>query len=234
MNVAILVDGAFYLKRARYLWGPKTPQERAEELRKYCLRHLNFHNQRHDLYRIFYYDCPPMDKKVYHPLLKRTKDFSKSETFTWMTEFLEELKKKRKLALRLGKLADGQAQFVLKKDALRKLCSGSLLFSDLTEDHFCIEVKQKGVDMKIGLDISSIAFQGKVDQIILISGDSDFVPAAKMARRAGIDFVLDSLWAKIKPDLYEHIDGWRTCCAKHALQEQNLSNAESPMADHND
>ena len=50
----------------------------------------------------------------------------------------------------------------------------------------------------------------QVDQIILISGDSDFVPAAKLARREGIDFILDPLWASIKPNLHEHIDGLRS------------------------
>ena len=43
------------------------------------------------------------------------------------------------------------------------------------------------------------------------SGDSDFVSAAKLARREGIDFILDPLGAPIKPDLFEHIDGLRTC-----------------------
>ena len=49
-----------------------------------------------------------------------------------------------------------------------------------------------------------------MDQIILISGDSDFVPAAKMARREGIDFILDPMGASIKDDLFEHIDGLET------------------------
>ena len=42
---------------------------------------------------------------------------------------------------------------------------------------------------------------------ILIAGDSDFVPAAKLARREGIDFLLDPMWNPIKPHLFEHIDG---------------------------
>lgn len=74
-----------------------------------------------------------------------------------------------------------------------------------------IQVDQKGVDMKIGLDIASLAYKKQVDQIVLISGDSDFVSAAKLARREGIDFVLDPLGAPIKEDLFEHIDGLRTC-----------------------
>jgi len=86
----------------------------------------------------------------------------------------------------------------------------------LTDTDFVLSVEQKGVDMKIGLDISSIAFKHQADQIILISGDSDFVPAAKQARGEGIDFILDPMWATIKPDLFEHIDGlaskWKNSC----------------------
>lgn len=61
--------------------------------------------------------------------------------------------------------------------------------------------------MKIGIDIASLAYKKQVDQIVLISGDSDFVPAAKLARREGIDFILDPMRAPIKPNLFEHIDG---------------------------
>lgn len=61
--------------------------------------------------------------------------------------------------------------------------------------------------MKIGLDIASLAYKKQVDQIVLISGDSDFVSAAKLARREGIDFILDPMWHRIRDDLHEHIDG---------------------------
>lgn len=64
--------------------------------------------------------------------------------------------------------------------------------------------------MRIGLDIASMAFKRQVAQIILVAGDSDFVPAAKLARREGFDFVLDPMWAQIRPDLHEHIDGLRS------------------------
>ena len=68
--------------------------------------------------------------------------------------------------------------------------------------------------MKIGLDIASISYKKQVDQIILIAGDSDFVPAAKHARREGIDFILDPMWHTIKPSLNEHIDGLITKVSK--------------------
>lgn len=218
MKTAILVDGGFYRRRAQIMIGEKTAEERAKELDNYCRRHLSEkHQRKHELYRIFYYDCPPMDKKVYHPFLKKQVDFSKSDLNIWMTQFLDELKKHRKFALRLGKLADAQACYTLRPQVVKKICNGRVSFNDLKEEDFMIDVDQKGVDMKIGLDIASMAYKKQVDQIVLISGDSDFVSAAKLARREGIDFVLDPLGAPIKDDLFEHIDGLRTCDSQYTV-----------------
>lgn len=220
MKTAILVDGGFYRRRAQIMIGEKSAEERARELDNYCRRHLSEkHQRKHELYRIFYYDCPPMDKKVYHPFLKRQVDFSKSDLNIWMTQFLDELKKHRKFALRLGKLADAQACYTLRPQVVKKICNGKVTFDDLKEEDFMIDVDQKGVDMKIGLDIASMAYKKQVDQIVLISGDSDFVSAAKLARREGIDFVLDPLGAPIKDDLFEHIDGLRTCDSQYIVNK---------------
>ncbi|CAM5206424.1 hypothetical protein OURE66S_01060 [Oligella ureolytica] len=41
----------------------------------------------------------------------------------------------------------------------------------------------------------------------MIAGDSDFVPAAKLARVNGVDFILDAMRNPIEPSLFEHIDG---------------------------
>jgi uncharacterized LabA/DUF88 family protein len=68
--------------------------------------------------------------------------------------------------------------------------------------------------MRIGLDIASLSYKRLVDRIILISGDSDFVPAAKVARREGIDFILDPMWNAIDNSLFEHIDGLRSTIPK--------------------
>lgn len=65
--------------------------------------------------------------------------------------------KKRKVAIRLGKLAEEQAHYTIHREIVKKLCNG------------------------------------------------------KLACKEGIDFVLDPLGAPIKPDLFEHINGLRTC-----------------------
>lgn len=210
MKTAILVDGGFYRKRTKSCLGDKAPQERADELFEYCLRHLESKQGVSGLYRIFYYDCPPIGKKVYHPVLKRTVDFARTPMYLWMNEFLKSLSSKRKTALRLGVLDEEQARFELKYEVLKQLFNGKRTFDSLTEDDMVIKIDQKRVDMKIGLDIASLSFKQQVDQIVLISGDSDFVSAAKHARREGIDFILDNLGAPIKFDLHLHVDGIAT------------------------
>lgn len=210
-KVAIFIDGAFYNKRANYFCGEQTPEERAKTLVSYCKRHVNDDKKiQLDLYRIFYYDCPPSNKKVFHPLLGRTIDLGKTKQYKWNEEFLQEIKHQRQFALRLGRLAEEQACYTIKPGIVKKLMNGTKKIDDLTEEDFLLDMSQKGVDMRIGVDIASVSIKRQVERIILISGDSDFVPAAKLARREGIDFILDPMRNPIKDDLYEHIDGMRT------------------------
>ncbi len=207
MTTAILVDGGFYRKRAKLLAGEKRPAERVKELFEYCLYHLEDKNDKRYLYRIFYYDCPPSKKNIYNPITKNTINLGESELFTWTNEFFNELKTKRKVALRLGSLSENQLNYNIKPEVFKKLLRGTIKLEDLTLNDCKLNIEQKGVDMRIGIDISSLAFKKQVNQIILIAGDSDFVPASKQARREGIDFILDPMGNHIKDDLFEHIDG---------------------------
>ena len=214
IKTAILVDGGFYRKRAAHLWGKKTPVQRSNELYAYCMAHIRDRATEQEpsrsLYRIFYYDCPPAEKVLFHPLRQQNVDLGKQQTYKWTNDLFNELKSKRKVALRLGYLSETFSGYQLSMSAVKELCSGKRTIKDLVDEDFKIGFSQKGVDMKIGLDIASLSYKKQVEQIVLISGDSDFVPAAKLARREGVDFILDPMWAKIRPDLYEHIDGLKS------------------------
>lgn len=207
IKTAILVDGGFYRKRAKHFTGEKSPADRADELFKYCCSLLSNDIENRKLYRIFYYDCPPIEKNVYNPITKKTVNLGKSKEYEWTCQFYKELKRHRKIALRMGRLSEEQLYYNIRNDAFKKLINGTINIKDLTEHDIYLNIEQKGVDMRIGVDISSLSFKKQVDQIILISGDSDFVPAAKQARREGIDFILSPMGNPIKPDLFEHIDG---------------------------
>lgn len=208
-RTAILVDGGFYRTRGKICGLIKTSAiDSANDLIKYCNCHLADEaevNPR-QLYRIFYYDCPPSGELVYHPYKKENVDLKETAVYKWSNTFYETLKNKRKVALRMGELAMFP-EYGLKGKTLRGLFDGSVKLEDINVGDFKFSVDQKGVDMRIGLDIASLAYKHQVDQIVLIAGDSDFIPAVKLARREGIDVILDCMGAHIKPGLLEHVDG---------------------------
>lgn len=186
-----------------------------------CLLHLKQSDCQHDLYRIFFYDCPPLTKKVHNPVTKQAIDFSKTPSAIWRHAFHDELRRLRKVALRLGYVNETLGHWLIRPDKVKELFNGQVTVADLTDQDVRYTAMQKGVDMRIGLDIASLAYKKQVDQIILVSGDSDFVPAAKLARREGIDFILDPMWATIRDDLHEHIDGLRTVIQRPAVPAAN-------------
>lgn len=214
MPTAIFIDAGFFLKRFARLYPTRDcarPEIAARTLHEMALGHLTQKGDvdRRELYRIFVYDCAPLTKKAHLPVSGRPLDFSRSEMAKFRLQFHSELKSLRKVALRLGRLQD-LGGWRLKPVVLADLLKGRMAFESLTDSHLDYDVRQKGTDMKIGLDIASVAYKRQVDQIVLVSGDADFVPAAKLARREGIDFILDPMWADIPEDLHEHVDGLRS------------------------
>lgn len=207
-RTAILVDGAFFLMRYRAIKRLKTldPVRTANDLWRMCIEHVTSQGENYELYRIFYYDCYPYNRIQQNPVTGEIIDFSKTEQYEFRIQFINEIKKKRKVALRLGVLEE-RGGWVIRPEATRALLSGEKSIEELTEDDVHFELHQKRVDIKIGLDIASLSLKRLVDQIILISGDSDFVPASKFARREGIDFILDPMWFSVNPHLIEHVDG---------------------------
>ena len=204
-KIAVLVDGGFFLKRFNALYNKDkslSPDDIADCLHNMALR-LTGNNT---LYRIFYYDCEPLNKKFHNPISHKAVDFGKSDEHTFRVAFFNALRRKRKVALRLGTLKDN-GHWMIHPDATKELLAGKRKVEELTADDVYMEIRQKGIDMKIGVDISSLALKRLVDTIILIAGDADFVPAAKLARREGIDFILHPMSAHIDPSLFEHIDG---------------------------
>ena len=225
LKVAVLVDGGFFIKRYRQLYAKQNPdmtaKKVADDLFTIALSHVDYDRKKRkakstenhedekaiatSLYRIFFYNCPPLNKRHHQPISNKAIDFSKTEPALFYNELHAELKKKRKLALRMGELLD--EGWRIKRSTTKQIIKREKALDQLTDDDFEIGLSQKQVDMKIGLDIAALAYKKLVDRIVLISGDSDFIPAAKVARREGIDFVLDPMWQSVSDGLYEHIDG---------------------------
>jgi uncharacterized LabA/DUF88 family protein len=174
-----------------------------------------------DLYRIFFYDCPPLEKKLHYPISKQALDLARTSTAIFRKSVHSELRSIRKIALRFGRLNDEFA-WRLKPEALKRMLNNPRDFEPRDQD-FEHDVKQKGVDMRLGLDVASLAFKRQADQIVMVAGDGDFVPAAKLARREGLDVVLDPMGGQAAKDLVEHVDGVRSCIGREARVPLHLS-----------
>lgn len=228
VKIAVLIDGGFFVKRFNSLYNKNRAMSGAEVAEYlYTMAHQHVGKQ-NTLYRIFYYDCTPFSKKVHNPITNKLIDYSKTPEHKFREELIETLKKKRKVALRIGSLKDNNNWF-LRPSILKDLIKNKIQVSDIKEDDVYLDIRQKGIDMKIGVDITSLALKKFVDTIVLFSGDSDFVPAAKLARREGIDFILDPMDANIEPQLFEHIDGKKVAKirVKKRTQSQKTSNKKA-------
>lgn len=218
MRTAVLIDGGYFVKRFQQLEPHnKLNAERAADCAfRWALKHLIEPSQkqhRHELYRVFFYDCPPLSKRMHHPLTKRAVDFSTTPEAVFRNELHQRLLRKRKVALRLGHLSE-DVGWTLPQNTIETMLKGKRQWSELNVSEVIPAIRQKGVDMRIGVDVASLAFKGLVDQIVLMAGDADFVPAAKLARREGIDFILDPMRRSVPASLMEHIDGLRSTCPK--------------------
>jgi uncharacterized LabA/DUF88 family protein len=105
-------------------------------------------------------------------------------------------------ALRQGEAAiQGWA---LEESALRNIARKGA--RALTANDLVPNIKQKGVDLRIGLDIARLSLCKLVEIIVVVTGDSDMVPAFKFARREGIRVFLDHLRHGVKRALKAHVD----------------------------
>lgn len=216
VKIAILIDGGYLLKRLPTV----RPEIRHNDAKAVCsaigqlvTSHLNRENKtacvanaNSLLYRVFYYDASPYDGKEHKPVSNHSIDYAKTSEAQFRHDLFEELRRSPNTAVRLGEVRRERG-WVLKEAPQKRLLKGEITVDDLGDDDFALGLRQKAVDMRIGVDITSITLKQQANTIILVAGDADFVPAAKLARREGVRIILDPLWRTVAPELFEHIDG---------------------------
>ncbi|NWA27277.1 NYN domain-containing protein [Pseudomonas gingeri] len=219
-RTAVLIDGGFFFQRTLFFirkYFRKDFSITAEQLARVIKKIVRLHVEdsraaTRELYRVYYYDCPPPSNQVRLPIAPEGQtsaghfNFKSHPPYQLRRDLHDHLRSSRKTALRLGELAKN-GEWQLNVHTLRDLLRGTRQWAELTNDDFHYKVQQKAVDTKLGMDITTLALDKLVDVIILVAGDSDFVPAAKLARMKGIDFVLDPMWANTSSSLSEHVDG---------------------------
>jgi uncharacterized LabA/DUF88 family protein len=200
-RVAVMLDGGFVQKRLFSLSGRKPPA--AKDILAFAGKCIA---KDEELFRIYYYDCPPFGGALTHPMTCVAEDYSKTAVFAARTKLLDELAHSDHVALRAGVLsASGwKLKYRSQQELMKK--PRACVAGDFEPDF-----SQKRVDMKIGLDVAWLSSKNIVDRVILVTADTDFVPAMKFARREGVQVVLVPMQTgMLNKALKAHADEVRT------------------------
>lgn len=155
----------------------------------------------HQLLRIYFYDAPPSTGTLKNPIDKSVVDLSKTSIYSQHESLLDTLELRPNFALRQGTtLSRG---WKLGRNAMRDMTKNP---RTPTAQDFVPEILQKGVDLRIGLDIALLSLRGLVSVIVIATGDSDLVPAFKFARREGVRMYLDHMGLNVRRELKAHSD----------------------------
>jgi uncharacterized LabA/DUF88 family protein len=211
-STAVLLDGGFVRKRFAHLAGRRMT---ASEVLPLALSLLDSHTE--DLFRVYFYDCAPSDRTTTHPISREPVALGTTAAFRENTAFQSSLAKTDQIALRKGDLVF-RGWRLSRRTTLDLIQNGPRA---LANDDVEMNFTQKGIDVKIGLDVAWLSTKRNVDRIVLCTGDRDFVPAMKLARREGVLVALATLGASVHPTLLEHADFVRTDPAPSPTQRDS-------------
>jgi len=199
MRYAILIDGAFMLKRMKArLKREPTSADVIEECQhvQSCDR-----LKEHEHLRTLYYDAQPYMKSVPNLDTRSYDDLGNTELAHSRRALQSELSLAPFFALRTGEVQfEG---YSLSASAAKELVRTG---RPVTASDLRLKLTQKGVDMRIGLDIARLALRDRVGAIVVVTGDSDFIAAFKFARREGLQVFLYEMGGQVKVALKQHAD----------------------------
>lgn len=195
----MLIDGAF-LTKALHIKHKKFPTP--ADIEAECKRVRSHPDLKAlDLLRVYFYDAPPASEVLTNPIDGSVLDLTKTPIHVRNTQLLNDLELLPDFAVRRGEaMARG---WRIGKAAMQKLLKKP---APPTAKDLVPNISQKGVDLRIGLDIARIALRQTAQVICVITGDSDLVPAFKFARREGLRVYLDYLGLPVRRELRAHAD----------------------------
>lgn len=200
---AILIDGGFITKKLySRLQRHATADDIVSECDRICsLPVLNSY----ELLRIYYYDAPPSSSSIKKPVSRTTYNLASTERYRLSQSLYDQLVLKPHFALRMGetRLSPSGDGWRMKPAVAKEIIKNP---RSLVDGDFNLDISQKGVDMRIGLDMARLALRETVRAVVVITGDSDFVPAFKFVRREGVKVYLEPMGHNIRTELRAHAD----------------------------
>ncbi len=141
--------------------------------------------------RVIYYDCKPYQGDAALPVS------GNSYIFKSGGGWLDELASRDYFAVRTGLL-----KFRGWKPKQIPLNADTLSDSDFKPDF-----EQKGLDLRIGLDIANIIQVKSADRLLMVSADTDIIPALDLARNSGMQVIgVDFPNGPLHGEILSHFD----------------------------
>jgi uncharacterized LabA/DUF88 family protein len=196
---AILMDGGFVKKKIKQRTSnfPTVADFRSE------IDRIKKHSALNgcELLRVYFYDAPPASGTMKNPIDQSTISLDAHQDHPRNVSLHQLLEVEPDFALRMGDSAIHG--WTIGQSALKSMAKKprSLAPNDMVPN-----IEQKGVDLRIGLDIARLALRQMVSAIVVVTGDSDLVPAFKFARREGCRVYLDHMGHGVKRELKVHAD----------------------------
>lgn len=199
MESILMIDGGFLKKKYKTALHKHLEVDDVKRIANNILKKCNLDSLS---YRIYYYDCPPSAERTTNPISHTTFSFENTSGYQKGVNFINTQKREDFFSVREGVLS-------FKGWTLTPKCydsNGNCLITTLTDACFKPNLQQKGVDTKIGLDIAWASYEKIAKNIILVTGDSDFTPAMKTARRNGLFVYLYTLNHGVRADILNNAD----------------------------
>ncbi len=192
-----MIDGGFFHFAARSLCGCSPTNDHILQFADACATEC-------EIFRVFYYNSYPYSGSLQNPISRERATHAGADFVRERVRQFEELAQKDLIAFRKGTLRHNG--WKIRERVAKELIAGRRELP-LQEDDIVIDFQQKGVDIKIGLDVAWLSSRRIVEKMIIVTGDTDFVPALKHARREGVNVsIIQFAGHHLAGPLKEHSD----------------------------
>lgn len=196
---AILMDGGFVIKKLsaenRVFPGADEIESLAHQICQLTAA------QNSELLRAYFYHARPATAEIKNPISGEIINLAETDIFRSHESLIDSLELKASFAVRLGETTT--SDWRLGSKAMKNM----LAAPRAVEAHDLVpNISQKGVDLRIGIDLARLALRSLVDTVIVVTGDSDLIPAFKFVRREGLRVILATLGHGVRRDLKAHAD----------------------------
>jgi uncharacterized LabA/DUF88 family protein len=193
---ALLIDGAFLIRKIESRAGFPSARD-IQAVANAVASHESVVSL--SRLRVYFYHARPASGRLTNPISKKPVNLAGTRVSELHDKLLMQLEGCPDFALRLGETST--VGWRVGTRAFTELLRNP---RELRADDLVPAIEQKGVDLRIGLDIARLALAQSVEAIVVVTGDSDLVPAFKFARREGLRVFLCSLGHGVKRQLRAH------------------------------